>query len=1017
MRSQRFIRRTVTARAMLATATWLAISAGPVAAEPAQPVRFNRDIRPILSENCFACHGPDEDDRGADLRLDVRTEAVADRGGTTAIVPGKPDESEILRRILSHDADEVMPPPRAKKTKLSAAQIDLLRRWIREGAEYQNHWAFEPLHVVSPPAVEPTAADAAWIRMPIDQFILARLRQEGLAPSPQADRAVLLRRVSLDLVGLPPTRAELDAFLRDDAADAYERAVDRLLASPHYGERWGRHWLDQARYADSNGYSVDAARAMWPWRDWVIDALNRDMPFDQFTIEQIAGDLLPQATRLQRIATGFHRNTMINQEGGTKPEQFRNEAAVDRVNTTGAVWLGLTVGCAQCHSHKYDPLTHKEYFQLFGFFNSDTDVNNQGDTVEVVQGEITGAVGAVTRAELDAAEQTIAETRSRVRDRLADWVAGWPSIEPDAPGPANAWTAVRPDVAANAAARMAGASLEEDGLTLALDGSAPKRTLVIPLPAAAAQVTALRLEMPAAEVEGTLLRSYAKDDVFVLSGASLVGPAGDQPIMAAFATSERPKFAAAGISDARSETGWSSGPQDSAAAVVLVPRTPIAAGAAVSLRLEFAAGNAQIPRRLRIESTGDPRLAPLDPTAVATLGDAIVASRATEEGPREADVLKAFAAVDLVQQAVAFDRDALRRRAAIGQTMVMRSLPQPRQTFVHLRGDYLNPDLKLGPLLPDTPAFLPSLAPAEADPPAPAASPAQTGLRTRLDLARWLVRPDNPLTPRVTVNRVWMRYFGTGLVETENDFGTQGSAPTHPDLLDWLSAEFIRNDWSLKKLHRLIVTSAVYRQASIHRDDLEARDPRNLLLGRQNRIRLDAEVIRDTALLAAGLLCEDLGGPSVHPPQPEGVYAFTQAGKPWPTATGSQRYRRSLYTQFYRSAPHPLFTTFDAPNFSTSCTRRLPSNTPLQSLMLANDVIFVEAAAAIGDRVAELPTSDDRRLDAIFEHCLSRRPSPAERSIAAGFVRSQIAEGRPAADAWRSLARGILNTDNFVTRE
>jgi hypothetical protein len=388
------------------------------------------------------------------------------------------------------------------------------------------------------------------------------------------------------------------------------------------------------------------------------------------------------------------------------------------------------------------------------------------------------------------------------------------------------------------------------------------------------------------------------------------------------------------------------------------------------------------------------------------LGAAIIASRAAEEGPREADVLKAFAVVDRAQQAVVFDRDALRRRAQIGQTMVMKSLPQPRQTFLHLRGDYLNPDLKLGPLAPDTPAFLPPLATAP-----------QASAPTRLDLARWLVRPDNPLTPRVTVNRVWMRHFGAGLVETENDFGTQGSMPTHPELLDWLAGEFVRGSWSLKKLHRLIVTSATYRQASVQRDDLAARDPRNLLLGRQNRIRLDAEVVRDTALKAAGLLSADIGGPSVHPPQPEGVYAFTQAGKPWPTATGPQRYRRSLYTQFYRSAPHPLFTTFDAPNFSVSCTRRLPSNTPLQSLMLANDVIFVEAAAAIGDRVTALPGSDDRRIDAIFELCLARRPTPQERAASGDFLRSQAAAGDTAAMPWRTLARGLINTDNFVTRE
>ncbi|MFM8890194.1 MAG: DUF1549 domain-containing protein, partial [Planctomycetia bacterium] len=363
---------------VLSVAVWLIHAAAVLAEAPsgagratAAPIRFNRDIRPLLSEHCFACHGPSED-RGGDLRLDVRADAVADRSGDAAIVPGRPEASALIRRITAHDADEVMPPPRSKQPRLSASQIELLGRWIAEGAVYEGHWAFQPLAAPSPPDVP----DSRWVRNPIDAFVEARLRAEGLAPSPEADRETLLRRVSLDLVGLQPTPEELAAFLADGAGDAYERAVDGLLASPHHGERWGRHWLDQARYADSNGYSIDSGRAMWPWRDWVIDAINRDLPFDRFTIEQLAGDLLPDATVLERIATGFHRNTMINEEGGTKPEQFRCEAAVDRVNTTGAVWLGLTAGCAQCHSHKYDPLSHQEYFRLYAFFNSDADVNN-----------------------------------------------------------------------------------------------------------------------------------------------------------------------------------------------------------------------------------------------------------------------------------------------------------------------------------------------------------------------------------------------------------------------------------------------------------------------------------------------------------------------------------------------------------------------------------------------------------------------------------------------------------------
>ena len=999
-----FMLRAAILSASACLACWFCECAATAAAEPAptSAVRFNRDIRPILSDNCFACHGPDEDDRGGDLRLDVREDAVADRGGYAAIVPGKPDESEILKRILSHDADEVMPPPRAKKTPLTASQIETLRRWIAEGAPYQRHWAFEPVELHQPPDV----AGSKWGHNPIDAFIEAGLHAEGLATSPEADKEVLLRRVSLDLVGLQPTPDQLAAFLADESPDAYERAVDRLLASPHYGERWGRHWLDQARYADSNGYSVDSERSMWPYRDWVIDAINSDMPFDRFTIHQLAGDLLPEATKLQRIASGFQRNTMINEEGGSKPEQFRVEAAIDRVNTTGAVWLGLTVGCAQCHTHKYDPILHKEYFQLFAFYDSDADVNNVADTVEVVPGEIIGKPGAVTRQQLDQAERDVARIRAAARDRLGEWIASWPSIEVEAaPGPSNAWTAVASEAPAADAAKM----------SLTIDPS--------PSP-----IVAIRLAFPAEKAEGEEApkRSHTRDDTFVVGEVTIAAKGKPVPLMTAFASMERPKFPAAQAVDGNAATGWSVEPKDplADASLVVVPREPIPAGTPLAISIQFPAANKearQVPRRIAVETTADAKLAPLDAATVAPLVDAIKASRSQDDGPKDADVLKAFAVVDIEQHAAAFDREQLRRNATIGKTLVMRHLAKPRETLLHIRGDYLNPDKKLGPLVPGTPAFLPPLE-ASAD----AAGGTTATAPNRLALARWLVRADNPLTPRVTVNRVWMRYFGIGLVETENDFGTQGSPPSHPELLDWLAATFVKDGWSMKKLHRLIVTSATYRQSSVHRNDLAAMDPRNLLLGRQNRIRLDAEIVRDAALLAAGLLCNDMGGPPVHPPQPDGVYSFTQNGKTWRTETGPQRYRRSLYTQFYRSAPHPLFTTFDAPNFSTACTRRAPSNTPLQSLMLANDPIFVEAASAIGDRVVAAAGGDvgpggdatARAIDQLFRFCLARPPSAMERRLSEDFLLQQRGhDPATASEAWHALARGVINTDNFTTRE
>ena len=737
----------------------------------AAPVDFNRDVRPILSNNCFFCHGPDKRERKAGLRLDTFDGATTDLGGHAAIVPGDPSKSRLLEMIHPDAEDDIMPPPESKKPPLTAADADLLRRWITEGGKYAGHWAFEPLSKVPPPQV-----DRVWPRNGIDQFILARFNRENIQPSPVADKETLLRRVSLDLVGLPPTPEQRRDFLADMRPDAWERLVDSLLESRHYGERWGRHWLDQARYADSHGYSIDGDRDMWPYRDWVIKALNDDMPFDQFTIEQLAGDLLPDATKMQRVASAFHRNTLINQEGGSDPEQFRVEAVMDRVNTTGAVWLGLTVGCAQCHSHKFDPISQREYYQLFAYFNSCTDKNNGGAIISVAEGEVFG----------------------------------------EAPPP---------------------------------DPRPPK------------------------EKKGANKKKNKKK-----SG---------------------------------------------------------------------------------------------------------------------------------------------------GQLMVMADLKEPRDTYLLVRGDFTRPDKEGGLLRPGVIKAMPPTLP-------------ETDTPTRLDLARWLVHKDNPLTPRVTVNRVWMRYFGRGIVETEEDFGTQGSYPTHPELLDWLARRFVENNWSMKKLHRLIVTSATYRQSSKARPDLKETDPRNLLWARQERLRLEGEILRDSALTASGLLHPKIGGPSVRPPQPDGVYAFTQNKKSWKAETGPDRYRRGLYTRFYRSAPYPLFSTFDAPDFQTVCTRRSRSNTPLQALTLANDPAFLELARALARRLATECDTLNARIERGFILTVNRRPEPGESRLLEDYARRQdkeLAKDSKAAQALAGnafeelslpvsraaalvcLARVLINTDNFITRE
>ncbi|HEV7401723.1 MAG TPA: PSD1 and planctomycete cytochrome C domain-containing protein [Chthoniobacteraceae bacterium] len=848
-----------------------------------ETVGFNEHIRPILSNTCFFCHGPDEKHRDGKRRLDLREEAIVDHDGVRAIVPGDPDKSELMLRILSHDPEEQMPPPKSKRPALTADEIATFRKWIAQGAKYEGHWAFQPLRTAPPPNADCGSRIAEWekrepargaelrkqqpflenwARNPIDQFILDRLLREGIAPSPEADPRTLCRRMHLDLTGILPTPEEVESFVAESIRNpqsAIRNLADRLLADPHYGERWGRHWLDQARYADSNGYSIDSERAMWPYRDWVIKALNEDMPFDRFTIEQLAGDLLPKPTKSQLIATAFHRNSLINEEGGVKPEQFRVEESIDRLNTTAEVWLGLTVGCAQCHSHKFDPITHQEFYRMFAFFNQGEDVNSKGATLEVARGEVFGTGPTAEERNAEAALKRRADEAAWEKDQLAIQDAA--EAEGESP----------------------------DALALALRVAAGRRN---------------------AEQTRLVLEAFEK---------------------------AQPKYGKAKKA-AKKET--------------------------------------------------------------------------------DADV------VDL---------------------MVMKDLAKKRETFLFLRGDFLRPDQKLGPLQPGVIA-------AVAEPmPAPAAD-----FQTRLDLARWLVAPQNPLTARVTMNRVWMRYFGRGIVETEDDFGSQGTPPTHPELLDWLAGEFMRQGWSMKAMHRLIVTSATYRQSSKARPDLADKDARNLLLARQSRVRLEAEIIRDAGLCASGLLNAEIGGPSVRPPQPEGVYSFTQNKKVWPDVTGPNRYRRGLYTMFFRSAPHPLFSTFDAPDFQQVCTRRGRSNTPLQALLMANDTAFFEFAQGLALRAQqeawallspayppEEKPGDWRKhgggmpVRRAFLLANSRPPSAKEEAVLLAYFDAQVRAftADPAAAqallpkampasfdpistaALVGTARAILNADSFITRE
>lgn len=918
----------------------------------AQEVAFNRDIRPILSNKCFFCHGPDEKTREADLRLDTREGATADIDGFFAIVPGKPDDSELLIRIAHDQEDDIMPPPKSKKGKLTQAEIDLLRRWIEQGAPYQDHWSFEPLADTTPPT--------SWQANPIDYYINTALTRLNLTPSPLADRATLIRRLSLDLTGLLPTPDETAAFINDKQPDAYTRLVDRLLASPHYGERWGRHWLDQARYADSHGYSVDGGRDMWPYRDWVIKAHNDDLPFDQFTIEQIAGDLLPNRTKSQLIASAFHRNTLINQEGGTDREQFRVESVIDRVNTTGAVWLGLTVSCAQCHTHKFDPITHREYYELFAFFNNTEDANNTGPTVEVKQFEV-----------LNNNPKPPAPQEPETGDKAKWEPVNYESFRTKSGAPLK--------------------KLPDNSLLVALPVK-PKDAYTLSVSSKLDMVAALRLRTIPDKSLPKNGPGTAGNGNFVLTNVAVSLDGKPIRLKAAFADHAQPDYPAAHIIDRNKQSGWAinvgrgqKAKMNAEHEVIVVFEKPIKTnGKALTVRLEHDLHNDYLVGRFALDLSAS---APSVPKGSAP----------GEVKPRT------------------------------GKLMVMKELAKPRSTYILTRGDFTRPDKEAGELQPDV---FSKVSPALPD---------STSRRNRLDLAKWLIDPANPLTPRVTVNRIWMRYFGRGLVETEEDFGTQGSPPTHPELLDFLGRRFMKDGWSMKKLHRLIVTSETYRRSSKARPDLADVDPRNLFLARQSRLRLDAEIIRDAALSASGLFTPTIGGPGVYPPQPDGIYAFTQSRKSWKTSTGPDRYRRAMYTFFYRSAPYPLLSTFDAPDFQTVCTHRVRSNTPLQALTIANDPAFLEIAQGLAARlIREKPESLDAKIRHAFRLALCREPSKEELTILDSYARQQASDFAKDEDAARSLlsddllsidappatsaalvgvARAILNTDNFITRE
>lgn len=817
---------------------------GSLALAGDEPPDFDRDVRPIFENRCLPCHGHDA--RKGGLLLTARHEAfLATDSGEPALVPGDPEASELLFRVEAADELDRMPPSGAP---LSTREIEVLRAWIADGAPWPErglaraaHWAY-----VAPECPDlPDVSDPGWCRNPIDRFILARLDVEGVSPAREADRATLIRRLSLDLIGIPPTVEEVDAFLADDRSDAYDRLVNRLLASPRYGERWATPWLDLARFADSNGFQRDGFRDVWPYRDYVIGALNADLPFDRFTIEQIAGDLLPGATVDQRIATGFLRGNAVNVEAGVDQEENRINGIVDRVNTVATVWLGSTIACAQCHNHKYDPITQREYYELFAYFNNtpiETMFRRAGNTSEI------------------------------------DFIG--PSME-------------------------------------------------LPTPA---DVVSLRETL----------------------------------------TAQRAEFAGRWGSARRS---WED---------------------------RVCADEATVPPPLR-EIFECPEAERSDAQR------AIIDAHFLADHPGMADVRKALSELDEKLEALAPVR-----------SLVMVEMDEPRSTFVLKRGNFLDPGAQVSP---GVPAVLHPL-PEDAAP-------------DRFGLARWLVEPNNPLMTRVTVNRWWQSFFGRGLVTTPEDFGIQGSWPSHPELLDWLAVEFLRSGWSTKNVHRLIVSSATYRQASSVTSERRERDPENSLFARGARFRLDAEAIRDNALFASGLLTERLGGPPVFPPQPEDIWRVTgQVDNSYHTSDGPDRYRRGLYTIWRRSAPYPSFVAFDATDRSQCLVERSRTNSPLQALTLLNDPVAIEMARALADRVAvECPDSElDARISHAFRLCLARAPTESERAsvrlvhqrmferfredpaAAEEFIGGETVDPADRA-AWIGVANVLLNLDEMITRE
>jgi len=1045
----------------------VSVRAGAQSAAPSTPpLSFNRDIRPILQNNCFACHGPDEKTRETDFHFDTKEAMFLEEG---IIVPGNAAKSVLVKKITEPDPKDRMPPPDSGHA-LTDAQIAMLKRWIDEGARWDTHWAY-----TAPVRPEPPATKAqGWVRNPIDAFILARLEREGLQPSKEADKATLLRRLSYDLTGLPPTLAELDAFLADRSPDAYEQRVDALLASAHYGERMAMPWLDAARYADTHGYHIDSLRGMWHWRDWVIAAFNRNLPFDQFVTEQLAGDLLPDATRDQKIASGFNRNHMINFEGGAIAEEYQVEYVVDRVEATSSAFMGLTMGCARCHSHKFDPITHKEFYQFFAFFNTVPEQGLDGRTGNAApilplpshaqQARLDNLSAAIKTRESALDDVVVKPLQAEWEARMTDAVA---PIEGNGPAAHYELDGSFSDISGR---YRHGRTIAGDptfdpgqiGRAASFDGDVEVSFGDVggfdrAEPFSLAVWLRGRGNLPMAgfqKFEGPDKRhgfEWMFDDIVLVDiqkwaarlTVSLIGDAPERAIRVR--TRERLTLG-----------DW-----------YHVAMTYDGSGTAAGLRL-YLNGRALTPEVVRDALAGSTRTAaplrvgskPLGPPYRGQLDDlrlysrvlgagevdqlalhyrarailsGVTGRRSRDEAAYLRDYFLTYAAPEPLRianaelKALRLERTDLQK--TIPSAMVMGEMKTPRDTFILARGDYRNQTEKVQP---GVPSMLPSL---------PEGAPLN-----RLTLARWLVDPKHPLTARVAVNRFWQTYFATGIVKTQEDFGVQGEPPVHPELLDWLATEFIRTGWDIRAMQRLIVTSATYRQSSVVTPALHDRDPDNRLLARGPRGRLPAELVRDTALAASGLLNAEIGGPSVLPYQPKGLWeemAFGEgfSAQSYEQSHGRDLYRRGMYTFWKRTVPPASLATFDAPDREKCTARRAQTNTPLQALVLMNDPTYVEAARALAQRtMLEGGNDESTRIAYAFRLATSRKPTGSETGVLRKLLQGRLAafrqDPRAAARliaigesqrdtriepaelaAWTTVASAILNLDETITKQ